>query len=400
MSKFSSKGLSLHISIPLPQGTDAIGDFSDAVDSYTHTISANGGFTSAEITLVGNHEFLEEWLQYGLCRDIKVFGPSQEVIWEGFVNQIDVNMGAATFSRGPITNLGNFVWGVYSQIHTLGLPDCLQDPLSDAGEPVVYDPGPTLAVQDDYSISKYGIWEKMINIGEATICEAERVRDIYLKENAYPEGNPSLSLSDNEGELSVKLSCRGYVDWLGYTYNIITPEGTPHVWAYTSTIIKNILANDDNDVISTSYDKIDENMVIKDTYTSDYKTAKTLIDEAVSLGGGTDDRWTFGIYKDRKAVFTAIPTEVEYVYYKAGTTQMVETLAGEIIDPWDVVPCKWVAIPTFLASFNYKLYDIRNDPRVFFAEEVVFTAPDKVSISGAKVSKLAQYLTKLGLGGV
>jgi hypothetical protein len=80
--------------------------------------------------------------------------------------------------------------------------------------------------------------------------------------------------------------------------------------------------------------------------------------------------------------------------------QEIQTLDGGVVNSWDMRPCKWVAVPSFLAGFGYKKVDFRNDPRVFFAEEVNFTAPDQVVISGAKVRKLSQYLAKLGLGGV
>jgi hypothetical protein len=393
-SSFEGTGLSIGVFTPLVQGGTNIGNYTSDVNSYSHTISANGGYVSSDIEISGSNLFAEDWLQYGLGRHICVYGPGLNIVWEGFVNQIDINMGSTSFTRGPITNLGNFVWGVYSPIAVVDLIDCLPV-LSTDGELIIYDAQPMTAVEDEYSISKYGLWEKLVNIGEATPCDAERIRDIYLSENAYPEGNPSLSLSDNEGGISVKLSCRGYIDWLSYIYNYVDD----HLSIYLSTIIKNVLADSPNDIISTSYDKIDENLYIKDPYTSDNKSAKAVIDEIVSLGGGTDERWTFGVYRGRKVIYTAVPTEVEYIYYRTGKTQMVETIAGETISPWDVVPCKWVAIPTYLYSYNYELYDIRNDPRVFFAEEVTFTAPDQVSISGAKISRLAQYLTKLGLGG-
>jgi hypothetical protein len=386
-SEFSAKGLSIRVSVPLVQGDDVVGNYADLVSNYSHAISANGGYLSAEFTVSGNNEFVESWLQSGIGRHIEIFGPQLQTIWEGFVNQIEANMGGATFSVGPLTNVGNFVWGIYTPL--------IYDPNS--GEPIQYSPMPTYAVRDDASVTKYGLWEKLINIGEVTPDDARYIRGLYLQENKEPEGNPSLAVADNSGELSVTVNCRGYIDWLSYIYN---NDDETHVSVYLSTIIKDILTDDPNTIISASYDKIDTNLYIEDPYTTDNKTARTLIYNITAIGGGNDDRWTFGIYKDRKAVYSPIPTEVEYIYYKTGKTQQVETLSGKVLDPWEVVPCKWVAIPTFLTSFSYRINDIRTDPRVFFAEEVNFTAPDQVTISGAKIRKLSQFLAKLGLGGV
>jgi hypothetical protein len=381
-SKFSAKGLSLRVSIPLVQGDSVIGNYSDIVNDYSHVISASGGYLSSSFSMVGNNEFIEDWLQNGLGRDIKVFNPQLNTIWEGFVNQVDINMGGATFSRGPLTNLANRVSAVYTPIID-----------GDVDPPITGTATETTIGEDLDSQYKYGIWEKLLNIGTVTLSDAYFIQDLYLVENSYPDGNPSLSISGS-GELNVSISCRGYVDFLDYIYNYITD----HISIYLSEVIKNILGDDPNDVISTFYDRIEENLYIKDPWTEDNKTAKSLIDEVLAYGGGNDDRWTFGIYKDRKAIYEAIPTDVEYIYYKTGITQQIESINGSIIEPWDVLPCKWVAIPTFLSSMGIKVEDMRNDPRVFFAEEVNFTAPDQVNISGAKVSKLNQYMAKLGLG--
>lgn len=393
MSSFSGKGLSILISVPLVQGDDVIDNVADIVESYQHTISANGGYISADIVMKGNQEFLEGWLQYGLGRDIKVFGPQQQLIWEGYVNQVDVTMGGATFTRGPLSNLGNRVSAMYTpymrKCTDLNVdPDCVDD-----GEPITGTTTETPIVEDFYSQSKYGIWEKVLNIGEAWPVDAEYIRDIFLTESAYPEGNPSLSLSSNEGDLSLKLSCRGYIDWLGYSYNYETDNLSDEV----SDIIIQIVTAEPNGIFSTQHDKIDYNPIIIPRGTSENKTAATLIGDILALGGGNYDRWTFGVYGGRKFVYTSIPTDVEYVYYKTGRTQQVETMAGAVVEPWDVLPCKWVAIPTFLTGFGIKIEDYRNDPRVFFGEEVSYTAPDQVTISGAKLRRLEQLLAQKGL---
>lgn len=398
-SSFSAKGLSITISLPLAQGGGYIESISDIVNDYSHSISANGGFLSANITIVGNEEYLENWLQYGLGRDVKVYGPQQQIIWEGYVNQVDVNMGVATFSRGPLSSIGNRVSVMYTPYmpkctDLVADPDCIDD-----GEPITGTATETTIVEDIPSQQKYGIWEKVLNIGNAWPDDAESIRDLYLFESSTPEGNPTLSVGGG-GDLSVKLSCRGYIDLLNYAYNYkcdVAPEETESIFASDKIIA--VIEEEPNGFISDIYDSLSFNGWLVPDRECENRIAKTIIDDIVALGGGDDDTWTFGIYGNRKVSYSAIPTEVEYIYYKSGTNQQVETLSGKIVEPWDVLPCKWVAIPTFLTSFGIKI-DMRNDPRVFFAEEVNYTAPDKVTISGAKVRKLSQYMAKLGLGGV
>lgn len=399
-SAFSSKGLSIKISIPLVRGNDVVGEYSKIVNGYTHTISANGGYGSASFSIQGNNELLESWLQFGLGRHVEVFGPAMETIWEGFVNEVTVNFGAAKFTRGPLTNIGNrvVVWYTpyYDDCPPVGGPQydpaCINDGLPNTGTPL-----PTLEIDDLDSQREYGIWEKVVNVGECYWREADYIRDLYLVENSHPEWNPSLSISDNSSEMSVEISCKGYSEWLNnYVYNNLAAQQV----VYISEIIKTILGNDPNSVISTDYSMINQNLRAHGTQFVDEKLAKTIIDDLLTFGGGSDERWTFGIYKDRKAYYSAIPSDVEYVYYKTGRTQEVETLTGQKIYPWNVLPCKWAAIPTFLASFPFKLSNVREDPRVFFVEEVTYTAPDQVSLTGAKIRKLPQYLASLGLSGV
>jgi hypothetical protein len=396
---FSASGLSIVVYQPIVQGTSVINNFTEAVSGYSHNISANGGYTSASFTIMGNHDFVENWLQFGLGRHIVVYDSTLKIVWEGYVNEVSCIMGGATFSRGPLNGIGNRVSAMYTPIFDR-CPD-IGDPLYDpncveTGEPITGSTTETTISEDTDSQRKYGIWEKVLNIGDAYTEDAEYIRDLYLEENSTPEWNPSISLSSNMGELSVKIECRGYIEWLSYVYN----DDSDNQSVLCSELIKTILGNDPNEIFPTSYPLIEENLAIHDSQTVENKTAKTLIDDIVAVGGGDDVRWTFGVYAGRNAVYKPMTLELEYIYYKTGKNQQVETVDGNEVKPWNVVPCKWVAIPSYLSSFGYRIEDLRNDPRTFFAEEVSFTAPDQITISGAKIRRLPQLLATLGLGGV
>ena len=395
MSDFSSKGLSVLVKSPLVQGDDFIGNFSKEVRAYSHTINSNGGFTSANITIPGNNDFVENWIQYGLGRHIEVYGPGGQIIWEGFVNEVTGNLGSAVFTRGPLMDIANRVVVWYTpKLHCLELGDPAYDPDCKEGESTGTQ-FPTIIAEDFDSQEKYGILEKVVNIGEAYTEDAEMIRDLYLVENANPIWKPSLSIADNSGEMSIQVNCRGYYDWLSqFVFN-----DYGDTFEFVSTIIKDIITADPNDIFSSDYSRIEENLVIALKYFVDDKLAKTLLDDILAFGGGNDDRWTFGVYKDRKVFYQPIPEEVEYIYYKTGKIQQVEKLSGEIVEPWDVLPCKWVGIPTMLTSFPFNISSPRTDPRIFFGEEVTYTAPDKIEITGARISKLNQLMAKLGLGG-
>lgn len=378
--------MSITVNEPIVQGGAFISDHTADINDYSHIISASGGYISANFTLMCNQVTAENWLQYGLGRHIIVHSPSLDIVWEGFVNEFTINFGAITYQRGPLTNVGNRVSATYTEL--IEYPDGTVEPVSGVTSE-------TIIVNDETGQAKFGIWEKVLNIGEAFPADAEYIRDLYLVENSYPEGNPTINVSSKSENISIRITCRGYIDWLSYVYN----DDAENQYVYCSELIKTILGADPNSIFSTYYDRIDENLVLHATYINENKTAKTIIDDILTLGGGSDDRWTFGVYSNRKVVYSAIPLDIEYVYHKTDREQQIETLANEVIQPWAVRPCKWVAIPSFLSSFDYKMGGLRNDPRVFFAEEVNFTAPDQVTISGAKIRRLDQYMAKLGLRG-
>lgn len=388
-SVLSSNGLSIAIHRPIVLGGSYICDYTDEVNEYSHVISTIGGYISAEFSISGNEILANDWLQSGLGRHIIVYGSSMQKIWDGFVNQVNVPMGGVNFSRGPLTNIANRVSAMYTPV----IDDTVDPPITGVTTE-------TLITEDLDSQAKYGIWEKVLNVGTVTLLVAEYIRNLYLVENANPEASNTISIGQSSNNISVSIQCRGYIDWLSYVYNNNCSEPVTVLYVIVSDKIISILDADPNNIFDTLHDGIDENLVIQSDSECENKLAKTVIENIISLGGGTDDRWMFGIYANRKPVYQAMPTTVEYLYHGTSTEQEIETVSGEKIRPWDVLPGKWVATPDFLSSSGIKIAYPREDPRVFFAEEISYTAPDKVTINGAKIRKLSQYLAKLGLGGV
>jgi len=433
-SSFSANGLSILVYTPLIQGKDYLWNYTDIVNDYAHTISSNGGYISSDFSVSGNNNFIDDWVQFGLGRHIEVYSPSMQIVWEGFVNQVNVSLGGVNYTRGPLVNVVNRISTMYTPYYETNEPT----------EPIpTGTPTETIIEEDLTSQARYGIWEKVLNIGNTWTDDAYEIQGLYLVENSNPEANTTLSIGESSGEISVTINCRGYIDWLSnYVYNnncgelepflssesasispseslsqsvsaSASPSGSaspsasaspsplpPQEWIYVSDKIIAVLDEDPNNIFDDLYNKIDENMVIQKVTECENKLAKTIIDDIVDLGGGSDERWLFGIYANRKPVYKSIPTEVEYFYYETSTEQEIESISGVKIRPWDVLPGKWVAVPYVLSPSGIKVVTPRNDPRVFFAEEVTYTAPDKVTITGAKIRRLSNYLAKLGLGGV
>ena len=137
-------------------------------ESYTHTISAFGGYDTATIALSMNQDQAEDWLEYGLMRDVKVYGPALTPIWDGFVDEIRINMGPLTVSYGPVTSIANQVLSIFSPLQE-------GDNYSASGA-LWY----TAAIDDTVSQERFGIMPVYLNAGTQTLYMAEYLRDVYL----------------------------------------------------------------------------------------------------------------------------------------------------------------------------------------------------------------------------
>jgi len=109
-------GLTIICDAPLWVDWKATQDLTKQVHRYWHTIEALGGYWSAEFTIRGNRNLVDDWLQDGIGKRILVFDGSLTCIWEGFVNQVIANYGPLAATRGPLLDIANRVWVVYSTI--------------------------------------------------------------------------------------------------------------------------------------------------------------------------------------------------------------------------------------------------------------------------------------------
>ena len=139
--------------------------------------------------------------------------------------------------------------------------------------------------------------------------------------------------------------------------------------------------------------------LIGGTLAQDDPLAGNYIMGMVARGDTTYNRYTFGIYANRVAWYTVMPTTQAYIWH-VGSGGEVTTVQGAIVKPWDVLPARWVQIPDFMIGRVNASSAMRGDPRFMFIESLTFSAPYSLTLNGAKVSKLPQILGQLGLSGI
>ena len=202
-SLHETTGIFIDLFRPIILGGEPLYSVSNEISSYSHQINVFGGYTEATFSINDTLPHLETWIQEGLGRHIVVYNTSGIVIWEGYVNNISVKVGALSISRGPLMNIANRVSLVYVPI----LDDTV-DP------PILGERKETTIAEDLTSQGLYGIIEKVITTGNCYNDTdplhgliGDQIRDTYLMENKYPETNTQMTIGESSSEMSVEIKC-------------------------------------------------------------------------------------------------------------------------------------------------------------------------------------------------
>lgn len=398
-SAYRNYSITVALSEPLILGGKNIGTMDDELTSYSHTISLVGGFTSASISMNINPSEIDGWISKGLGRHIAVYGTGGEIIWEGFVDNISIDMGNDTIEVGRLTEICNRCMVTYTPVTT-----------TKEGDQVSGTTTTTEAADNETSKKKYGIWEQVVSGGSIKgvgddiqeqildiYAKARDMRDLYLNDHKKPETshNPIVGI-DSGGSITLTIDCKGYIEWLNYVYNFVLPDIVSFSVEISDKIAK-IIIEDPNNIISRSIANLKFNgMTINDIEDSD-RTARTIIDEAVSIGDINNLPWMFGIYENRVPCYGPISTTIDYLYYVSATMQKVTTPQSLEVMPWNVRPGKILFFPDTVLGSLLETVDLFSDPRAMVIEEVSFTAPDTINFSGKKIRRFDQLMAAQGL---
>jgi hypothetical protein len=363
-------------------------NLSNVVDSYSHTIEAFGGYTTAQFTFKASTTEIDDWLERGLNRHIEVYNPYGGEMWEGFVNQLTYSVGGFSVVRGPLMELANRIWVTYASINTLVVP---------ATQGLTVE---TPLVDNTTSIEKYGLLERIVDGGqrdEINFSEATRLRDTYMAEQRVLTNKTWNPTGSSEPTLTV--DCCGYMKRLERIYYINAVAGS---WTCTQAItgvldadlLLNHLFSSANASIGTNAVAIAEQR--------EYTPCDTILRDIVSFGGVAYIRWLFYIGNGRYATFRAINNVLSYIQELHDPAQRVRTINGGDVYPGDVWPGRWMFFPDFAIGriFEGDITDLPSDPRALFIEAVTFTAPDQLDISGGRTDRLSSLLKEYELGAI
>lgn len=383
MTFFEQKGISVVATETIIPTDGAVGLVDDRlaskVNSYSHKISANNGFDEANFDVVSSLDYMLEWLFNGIGRDITVYSPSGEVIWNGFVDELSLTLDTLTISVGPLLGITNQCQVVF------------QTKTYNTNPPVGGQKGRTGFAANNTSVAQYGIFMQVVNGGEGAFTEMESLRDAYISESAFPRTSRAIN-SSSSSEPVLQVKCKGYVHILTRSiYFELTDVGTE---TPTQRII-NVLTDEPNGLFITPADQIIVNgSITVGQFANDNDVSYNIIKDAVSRGDSAGNRYTFGIYKDRMAEYQVAHSHITY-FYSIATNTYIDT-AGGVVPPWAIVPARWIKV---LDSPTPSKPNVRQDPSSIYAESVTFTAPNQLAVVGGLVDSISQKFAQKGIGG-
>lgn len=356
-------------------------DLTDRVQSFNYQSTAFGGYNSASVSFAASVAEISQWLQDALCRDLTFYGPALDVLWNGFVNQIQVSAGGRATTYGPVLDIGNAIVSEYAPVDVnLTLPSVGVSTLSSWGN-------------DTESQARYGTWQKVFTAGARDPDEVDDLVNRWLAQMATP--NTSHNLSSQGQSVSVTLMAVGYFQALKST--IYSNESNGLVNA--STKVEDLLDAETNGLLSSTNADIDTNVLTVSEYDNSNRTLLDALTSVVTLGDASANRWLFGVYAGRKAIYQEAPSEVEYLFSSADFASGVSTLTYATVEPWAVKPGKWLFDPDFLVGKVPAGTPTREDPRMLFIETVQYSSPMTLTINGAPLDVLAQKLAQVTMTG-
>lgn len=379
---YQQNKLSFLVTAPPWSNSGYATDHTQDVTSYDHTHAALGGFWSANLTMRLPLHDLEDWLQYGVGRQVQVKGRGTKTAWEGIVNRVTVNVGGYNMTVGPYLDIANKVKLAYSIFLQLGGGNA-------TGIRVVTEPTSNLPSQ-----AKYGILAKVFSVGGIDSSAVAGLQAMLLERYSQPPRSEDLNLPGDTGlrYIDLKLECIGYAHLLQkYTYNSTT-AGTQNL----SAKLEAIVAAEPNALFSSS---VATNTIQVPAGQTDDAEAWGLIKSMIAMGDTSLNRYTFGVYENRRVTYKAVDNNVVYVRPLREGASVIQDAQGGLLQPWEVRPGSYVLVTDLLPGKPVNS-DLNAEQRAIFADTVQYRMPDSLVINGAHAFRIEQRMAQMGLSGV
>lgn len=380
-SIFKTNGLNLGIYDPPWRGGNFIRTYNEAVSGYSHTMAAIGGFLTCDFSIDDQpYTNLEDWVENGLGREVKIKTGSGEKVFEGFIDQLEFSVEGFHVTYGPMMDIGNKVVLMFSTIDW------------SSGSAVTGIRGISNEVNDISSQNKYGILNKILSTGGIQLDLVDELTQLATKKISKPSKSEELSFSKTSSTFSIRVSVKGWGAFLEkFPYN-----NNSYGQVNISDKIAAIIAAEPNHLFSSG--GIALNTLQNSQYENDNSIAWSILKGMMAYGDANFNRYILGTYEDRKVVYQKV--EDEFKYYRPLKENLTSVLdsQGNTIDPWLVRPGNWVKIMDLMPTAKFENdFDGLNS---MFIESLSFKEPGSLSLNGSSAFKLEQRLAQLGISGI
>jgi hypothetical protein len=302
--------------------TSLVAALQGRIDAYTQTIDHHIGFETMTCGFVCTVEEALDWLTNGLARPCEVSGPDGEIVWEGFLETIEVQIGQERRSVS-LREMANRVRVSYQTV--LG------------SQGVV--PSASTFLEDSASIALYGKKDLSLAISRiSAVAEATNYGTVMLAKLKDPLAAPSATVASGDlGDIRLTLTFAGWyttLDWLLASNTSTTQTSTT---TQVGTLLAAVAAI--NAFISTATTNIVSSGVTAAEYIEADTTYRAKIEALMARGNGAQP-YAWGVYESREfyadAWAGADPETITYQRH-IGESEVLDS-AGAPVAPWNVRP--------------------------------------------------------------
>lgn len=241
--------------------------------------SADEGFGRLRFKIRGTRPDLEEFFEYGLGRDVRVFNKKGQLDYEGYIHSMTLNTSYHML-RKSLQYIFNKVWARFD----------------DSGG--VEDTKRSTVFEDLDSQAQFGIIEKVMGGGQqADLSAMDTAVQNRLILFAWPMVDPDLDAGS--GDPYIQIACTGYINTLGWrVYNQTENEGNENI----SVVVQDVIDECGQFIASST---VQSNVLqIPQEYDVD-RFAKDIVASLAAMGDSSGNRWLARMVKDRHFTFGA-----------------------------------------------------------------------------------------------
>jgi hypothetical protein len=354
-------------------------------DSYSHTNKAVGGFDSATIQFAASRLDADEWLDRSIGHHIEAVTASQGIVWEGFIDEVEVRYGRTVYKIGPLSTVANRVDVVYQTVSYTAL-----------GITIGGDRRSTGWVDHEDSQGRYGIMELIFSAGQTHNDLADQLQLTVIEERREPARGQEIALQTNSpGDFGVTLRCKGYHHMFNHYYYQNLDGG--FIPAHMQVV--NAIQADPNGLLKISlgapHDLTSLTTPIVQQYEEGERRAWDVITDMITLGDMDNKRILFGVYQDRTAHLYTIPIELQYLYYLNDPSQRIAFVGGGEASYFDVRAGQWLqVVDMMVADHNAMAHSYRD----VFLESVEYQHPLFFRGTSGDTDVTSMMLKRFGIG--